>query len=247
MQTNTQPVPLSPGLWYIGVYNNDVTPQTYTVMASEFFGVNFIPLTNGVPFTTNFPPGPALNSFFSFTMTNSPGAALFELYSLNGNVDLTLAEGPGNYPYGPPGTNYFAESANPGTNNEQILLRTNTALNGVITTNLNNVWYLGVPNNETFNVTFTIMAEETTNGLLTNGYPTTVGIQNSTNGLTFTWPTIPGQTYDLESTTNLISGTNWIVVATISNAPPYLGSYLDTNSVNGIPFMFYRIVQVPTP
>jgi hypothetical protein len=214
-------------------------------MASGYSNINIIPLANGVPFTTNFPPGPALNTFFSFTITNTNSSALFELYNLNGNVDLTLDRGPGNYPIQPP---YFAGSFNPGTNDEQIVVRTNAALNGVITSNLNDIWYLGVPNETTSNVTFTIYAVVSTNGLLTNGFPTTIGIQNGTNGLTFTWPAVPGQTYEIESTTNLIPPPAvWLPVAIISNAPPNLDTFLDTNSIKGIPFMFYRVLQLPTP
>lgn len=247
------PVPLTPGTWYLGVFNNDVTTQTYTIMASEYGPPNIIPLTNGVPFTTNFPPGAALGTFFSFNITDNPVSAVFELYNLSGNVDLTVDRGPGNYPYGPPapsGSPYFAASYNPGTNDEQILVRTNTALNGTAyTTNLNDTWYFGVPNDQTYNVTFTILAEETTNGLLSNGVPTTVSIQHSSNGLTFTWPSVPGQTYELVGTTNLlIPMSNWTVLATNSNAPPNIDTYFYSNTnTNGVaPFMFFNIWQIPT-
>ena len=252
--SNSLPVPLAPGRWYIGVFNLDPNPagQQYTILASELTAPNIIWLTNGVPFTmTNYPPGPAINTFFGFIITNSPVSALFELYGMNGNVDLTLNRGTNNFPYGPPvqpSSPYFGTSFNPGTNYEEIVVRTNGALNPITTTNLNDVWYLGVPNNASSNVTFTIYAVVSTNGLLTNGFPTTLGIQNGTNGLTFTWPTISGQTYEIQSATNFLpTNTVWTPVAIISNAPPDFGSFLDTNSIAGFPFMFYRVLQLPTP
>ncbi len=252
--SNSLPVPLSPGRWYLGVYNNDITTQNYTIMASELTTPNIIWLTNGERFTTNFPPGPAVTTFFGFISTNSPGAALFELYGLNGNVDLTLDRGTNNFPYGPPApaqAPYFAGSFNPGTNIEQIVVRTNVALNGVVTSNLNDTWYMGVPNNTGANVQFTIYVVATTNGILPDGYPTTVGIGKSTNGLTFTWPTVAGQTYEIQSSTNVINGSNnWSVLTVVSNAPgtlPYSDSFLLTNSLTGTLSMFYRVLQLSTP
>jgi hypothetical protein len=253
--SNSTPVPVSPGRWYLGVFNLDTTQpqQQYTILASELTAPTIIWLTNGVPYTaTNYPPGPALNTFFGFIITNAPASALFEVYGMSGNVDLTLNRGTNNLPYGPPfgpGTP-LAYSPNPGTNYEQIVVRTNAALNPVTTSNLTDVWYLGVPNNAAVNVTFTIYAvEATTNDLLPNGFPVTLGVQNNgTNGLTFIWPTISGQTYQVQSTTNFLpTNTVWLPVVTISNAPPDIDSFLDTNSVAGIPFMFYRVLQLPTP
>ena len=252
--SNSAPVPLSPGRWYLGVFNLDTTQpqQQYTILASELTAPTIIWLTNGVPFTmTNYPPGPAASTFFGFIITNDPVSALFEVYNMNGNADLMLNRGTNNLPYGPPSppsSTNFAISFNPGTNDEQIVVRTNGTLNGVITTNLNDTWYLGVPNESSSNITFTIYAVVSTNGLLTNGFPTTIGIHNGgTNGLTFTWPTIAGQTYEIQSTTNFLpTNTVWLPVVTISNAPPDIDSFVDTNSVAGIPFMFYRVLQLPT-
>jgi len=241
--TNSTPTPLAPGRWYLGVYNNDVTNVTYTIMATEVGLPTIIALANDQRFTTNFPPGLGANTFFSFTITNTNSAALFELYQLNGNVDLTLNRGLNNFPYSPP---FFAESVNPGTNNEQIVIRTNQSQ--FTGTNLNNIYYLGVPNNETTNVTFTIHAVVATNGMLISAIPINVGVSLSTNGLTFTWPTVSGETYQVQDTTDL--GANpivWNVLATVSNAPPELGSFVDTNSLSSPPYLFFRIIQVPTP
>jgi hypothetical protein len=237
-----KPLPLTPGRWYLGVFNNDVNPVTYTIMATENGPPTIIQLTNDVPFTTNFPPGLSANTFFSFTITNTNSAALFELYKLNGNVDLTLDRGSNNFPYSPP---FLAQSSNPGTNNEQIVIRTN--MSAFLGTNLNNIYYLGVPNNDATNVTFTIHAIVATNGMLISAIPIDVGITNTPNGLTFTWPSVAGETYQIQENPDLGNPTNWTVLATVSNAPPEINTFLDTNSIFGAPHMFFRIIQVPTP
>jgi hypothetical protein len=236
VSSNSAPVILTPGRWFLGVFNNDVVPVNYTIEAIEVVPPNptVIPLTNDQVFTTNFPPGPALQTFFSFTITNSPSSALFELYNLNGNVDLTAD--PNTFPFSPP---FFASSLNPGTNREIIVLRTNQ-----LGTNINGTWYLGVPNNDSSNVTFTIHAVVETNGLLISKVPIRVGVTvtnvTGTNYLTFTWPTIPGETYEVQDSTDL---TTWTTIAVITATGPTI-SYTDPRPINSAPQRFYKIVQV---
>src|SRR5260370_31825587 len=195
-------------------------------------------LTNDEGFTTNFPPGAALLTFFSFTITNSPSAALFELYNLSGNVDLTAELNV--FPFVPSVPPSYASSLNPGTNGEQIVLRTN-----LLGTNINGTWYLGVPNNDSSNVTFTIHAVVETNGMLISKIPITVSVSftgsPATNGLTFTWPSIPGETYEVQDTTDF---TTWTPIAVITATGPTI-SYTDPRPLASAPQRFYRIVQVP--
>ena len=93
--TNSSPVPLSPGLWYLGVFRRDTGPVNYTVLAkANWTFTNGLPtiivLTNGVPFNFTAGPGAALTNFFSFTVTNTPASIQFELYNMTGNSDLTV-------------------------------------------------------------------------------------------------------------------------------------------------------------
>ena len=166
--TNSSPVPLSPGTWYIGVIKRDSGVVDYTVLAQELDvtnsltnSVNIINLTNGVPFNWSAGPGAALTNFFVFAVTNPvvggsnayvPGLH-FELYNLTGNGDLTLETNA--LPLAPP---FFQTSQNPGRNPESILVYTNSGL-----TNLAANWYLGVPNNEISNINYTIVAWTETN------------------------------------------------------------------------------------
>jgi subtilisin-like proprotein convertase family protein len=177
--TNSLPVPLSAGRWYLGVFKRDAGPVAYTVLAKELDATNGTPgytiidLTNRVPFTFTAGPGAALTNFFRFNVTNTffvvTNAASglttnavttnylssihFELYNLSGNGDLTVQTNAP--PFAPP---FFESSQQPGTAAELIYIRTNSVL-----TNLVAEWYLGVPNRETNLITYTIVAMLDTN------------------------------------------------------------------------------------
>jgi subtilisin-like proprotein convertase family protein len=179
--TNSSPVPLSAGRWYLGVFRRDSGPVSYTVLAKELDFTNntspaIISLTNGVPFNFTAGPGAALTNFFRFTVTNTITGTetnyvqglRFELYNLTGNGDLTVQTNAP--PLSPP---FFQSSQNPGRNPELILIQTNSAL-----TNLAADWYLGVPDNEASLINYTIVAE-----ILTNGYfPAFPGASGSGGG-----------------------------------------------------------------
>lgn len=173
--TNSTPVPLTRGTWYLGVFNRDVTNVNYTVLAQELdLGapsptftneLNIVPLTNGVPFDFTAGPGAALTNFFSFVVTNSivvsngvpvtnyVSSVHFQLYNMSGNGDLTVeTDAP---PFAPP---FFQSSHQPGTLPEFIQVTTNNVL-----TNLTHTWYLGVPNQTTNLIYYTILAVIDTN------------------------------------------------------------------------------------
>ncbi len=172
--TNSSPVPLSPGPWYLGVIRRDNGPVSYTVLAKELAtnappAINITPLTDNVPFQSTIGPGADLTNFFSFTITNSLVSGVrFELYDMTGNGDLTAQ--PGAPPFAPP---FFQSSQEPGLIPEFIQIQTNSAL-----TNLATTWYLGVPNHETNVINFTIVAEIDTNG----AFPAFPGAQGAGAG-----------------------------------------------------------------
>ncbi len=180
--TNSMPVPLTNGTWYLGVMKRSSGALNYTVLAKEL-GTNaapnmlVIPLTNNVPFTfTNEGPGAALTNFFSFMVTNPVVDGVtnyvmglrFEVYDMSGNGDLTVQTNLP--PFAPP---FFQSSQQPGTIPEDILIQTNSGL-----TNLAALWYLGVPNNETNPIAFKIIAEIETNGV----FPAFPGAQGAGAG-----------------------------------------------------------------
>jgi alpha-tubulin suppressor-like RCC1 family protein/subtilisin-like proprotein convertase family protein len=163
--TNSSPVALSAGRWYLGVFKRDSGLINYSVLAKELDPTNGTPaiidLADGVPFNFTAGPGAALTNFFRFRaanfirggVTNNLGVR-FELYNLSGNGDLTVQT---NAP--PLSIPFFQSSQNSGRNPELILIYTNSAL-----TNLATDWYLGVPNREVTGISYTIVAEINTNG-----------------------------------------------------------------------------------
>ena len=152
--------------------------------ASSF---SVIPLTNGVPF--NFTTGAGLTNFFSFDITQTNAAVLFEVYNLTGNGDLTVQRS--NLPVLLPD---FA-STNAGTNYEQVVVRTNGSV-----PNLNAIsWFLGVPNQSSNPISYTIRAVIPTNGILVSGLP--LGTTSSRPGgsnVQLRWgPTVNGEKYEV--------------------------------------------------
>ncbi len=235
--TNSVPRALAPGRWYLGTFNNDLVPVTSAIRATEAGPPTIIILTNNVPFNFSSAPGVPLTNFFEFIITNTNSAALFELYNLSGNVDLTLDQNI--IPYSPP---FFSQSVNPGTNREQIVIRTN-----FLGTAINANWFLGVPNNDPTNVTYTIRAIVATNGILLSGIPIDLGEMlpppGSTNGPTLTWQSVSGENYEIQYSTDLI---NWITITNVSGGFPTT-TFTDPAPVPGNPIRFYRIIQIPVP
>ncbi len=187
--TNSTPVPLSPGTWYLGVFNRDTNTVNYTVLAQELdlppvsgptTNMTLIPLTNGVPFNFTAGPGAALTNFFYFDVTNAVttvgttnvtnfvGSIHFELYNMTGNGDLTVQTNAP--PFAPP---FFQSSQQPGTIPELIRITTNSVL-----TNLIARWYLGVPNETTNLINYTIIAVIDTN----NYFPAFPGAEGAGAG-----------------------------------------------------------------
>lgn len=187
--TNSLPVPLSAGRWYIGVIKRDANAVKFTVLAKEASYAdthgNIIDLTNRVPVNFTAGPGAALTNYFRFIVTNSPGFSLtnppagmhFELYNLTGNGDLTVQTN--DVPVAPP---FFQSSQRPSRVSELIYIQTNSVLTNLATLD----WYLGVPNRETNTISYTIVAVIDTNGFA--AFPgaygagsTTVGARMGTN------------------------------------------------------------------
>ncbi len=166
--TNSSPVPLSAGTWYLGVFKRDSGVVNYTILAKELDvtngvtnAVTIIDLTNSVPVDFTAGPGAALTNFFRFhatntitgTITNHLAGLRFEVYNLTGNGDLTIQTNA--LPLAPP---FFQTSQNSSRTPEIAYIRTNSLM-----TNLAADWYLGVPNHETNLIHFTIIAEVDTN------------------------------------------------------------------------------------
>jgi len=231
---NSQPVPLSPGLWYLGVFNVATNPVTYTICASESSNglYNIIPLTNAVPLDYTIGAGSLLTNLFLFTIDQTNSAVLFELYDLNSDAYL-LAD----FGTFPTASAQFADLASP-TNTGQIVVRTNEFF-----PTLNGNWYLAVDNVQNTNLTFTIRGVVSTNGILPSGLPLNIAIGFAPPpdiGLQFTWYSVQGEKYVIETSTDLV---NWTLLDTIVAYGSYF-TYPDPTA-GTLPYVFYRIRQVP--
>jgi len=111
---------------------------------------------------------------------------------------------------------------------------TNSAL-----TSLRNIWYLAVPNTSTNTVAYSVSAAVVTSGVVT-GTPLFIGasIASPANGFTMYWNAVPGQSYQIQVSTDLAT---W-VLATNVTAQSTVGAYTDAVPVNSQQSRFFRIV-----
>ena len=194
-----------------------------------------------VPFSV--PAGNVLNSFYHFITHQTNAAVLFEIFGLQGDADLLvrrsdlpsrdlydfsfLSTGPGSIINGVTNTGY-----------EPIPLRTNLF---IPTLGVNTNWYIALINRTYFtNATGTLCVKVFTNlnpivGCAFNTYfdaPVVPG-----GPIDICWDSQGGNTYNVESTTDLI---NWTPVPGLTNIaanPPKNCALMPTNA----PVGFFRI------
>jgi concanavalin A-like lectin/glucanase superfamily protein len=217
--TNSTPFPIQTNRWYVGIFNSTATNVPFTVTAC--YSTNYptiIPLTNAVPYTAALgstyaaPPGPPRWFFFEFSVTNQVNGLLFELYNLSGDADLVLQRDvpPGQAPY-------FDGSFQLDTDPEQIVVRAGPDL-----PDLRGNWLLGVYNNETTNVAYTIRATmPSTNGLLVSALPIIITLSPlpATNGNLIQWDSVVGETYFIRFSRSLFPP-DWMIIGTVLATTP---------------------------
>ncbi len=211
--TNSTPFPIQTNRWYVGVFNSAVSDVPFTIQAC--WSTNYptlIPLTNGVPYIAGkanpyiAPPGPPRFFFYEFTVTNAVDALLFELYNLGGDADLVLQKDV------PPGmAPYFDGSFQAGVKPEQIVVRASFD-----NPDLRGNWFLGVYNNENFNVTYTIRAVTPTNGLLLSALPLNMTLTPLAppHGTLVQWNGVVGEIYQIRFSTTLFPPV-WNLLGTV--------------------------------
>jgi subtilisin family serine protease/subtilisin-like proprotein convertase family protein len=225
--TNSQPVALAPGLWYLGVYNQETNPVTYTICATESGGplYNIIPLTNNVPLDFTIAAGSALTNFFVFTIDQTNAMVSFTLYNLTAPAELLV-----NLDGLPDDNNYLFNASGFTNSPAQILADTN-----YFPPVLNGDWYLAVENLDTNDLSFTLLVSLSTNDSLVIN-PQII----FTNGsLCLSWNSVVGQDYHVEGKTNLTDPT-WTVISPTITAT-------NTTTIYCVPItgqqFFLRVVQ----
>ena len=198
--TNTTPFPIQTNTWYVGVFNQADTPVPFSVQACVNLAYPaLVPLTNGVPFIADLtnafvaPPGPPRQFFFQFQVTNAVDSILFEMYNLSGDADLVLQK---DVP--PTMAPYYAGSFQPGTNWEQIVVRVSPQVPSLVGN-----WYVGIYNNETNDVAYTLRGIVSSGGLLQSiqepPVPTVTPLAAGA-GVLISWYSVVGEYYQVQFT-----------------------------------------------
>jgi subtilisin-like proprotein convertase family protein len=122
--TNSTPVALSAGTWYLGAFSHCPGPNNYTVTVTDSTNPvpNIIQLYLNSPYANTNTGAP---DYYRYTVTPNETGVEFRLLGLSGDVNLIARRGfppPSLVP--PPGFDYG--SFNPGTNDEEIFVLTNS-------------------------------------------------------------------------------------------------------------------------
>jgi hypothetical protein len=251
--TNSLPVPLPgintndvlpqpPKTWYLSVYNTGTNLVGYTIVATYVTTNSLIVRDlNALPDYTyrelkpGAPVGFPTNVLYSFTVTNTNAIALqFSVTNLSGITGLQLLVEEAALPTP---NHFYVGSFNGGKSNQLVVIVTNSAL-----TSLSNIWYAAVPNIATNNadVKYSITAEVFTNNPAPGPTPLFLGanIVSPNSGFSMYWSAIPGTSYQVQVSTNLI---DWSVSTNII-AQSSVASYTDSVPVISQSSRYFRIV-----
>ena len=227
--TNTDNVALSPGRWYLGVFNADTIPVAYTIVVTDLTNAlpSIITLFNMVPYTNSNSGVGNTVDYYRYVVTTNAVRAQFEIDGPSADMTLVARKG---LPL-PDLTSYDLISANPGTDDELIVLydfsRPIALQPGE--------WFLSAVNVSGGPATYVIKASEWpvygTNIVITNS-----GISGG-NSFCITWTSLPGVHYYVQGRQNLMDPT-WDVVSPTIVATGYSTTWcLPLPS----PYHFFRV------
>jgi hypothetical protein len=84
--------------------------------------------------------------------------------------------------------------------------------------------------------------------MLISGIPIDLGLTQVINGptnlLTVTWPSAQGESYQIDTSSNLVA---WTRLTTVTNAPGPLAIYEIPFGANTAPMLFFHVGQIPSP
>jgi subtilisin-like proprotein convertase family protein len=243
--TTNEVVPLPPSTWYLTVSNATAsTNSSYTIIAtwtvtnsiSGSTNLVIIPLTNGVLYTNIAAPGFPTNILYSYTETNDATSDIqFTVTDTSGVGNLELLADLNIFPTA---QDFYSGSFEP-MSVQTVIVETNSTL-----TNLNGVWYLAVPNTDDTNLSYTIEAQDITNGPVgPQPLIARAGVSAQTGKFTVSWTATVGKTYVVQMSTNLLK---WTTVTNVT-AQSTTASYTDPTSVETQKARFYRLMFQTAP
>jgi hypothetical protein len=214
--TNSTPVQLSPGRWFLGVFNVDTVNAGYSIVATEypypFAGI--ITLTNGLPYVATNLVTPDTNDYYRYIVTTNAVRVQFEINGPSGDMTLVARKG---LPV-PNLSRYDYISANPRANDELIVIYDFSKPVRLTPGD----WFLTAVNVSGAPVSYSILATEFpvygTNIVITNSFA------SSTNSFCLTWTSVPGIHYYIQGKPDLFT-TNWSVASPTVTAGAYLTTY----------------------
>jgi hypothetical protein len=173
------------------------------------------------------------DDFYHFVVPPNAARAQFEIDNPSGDMDLVVRKG---LPL-PDLSSFDYLSANPGVNDELIVVLTNSTPIPLSAGN----WYLTAINQSAGPVTYSVIASWWT----TTGQPITItgGFMSGTNSFCITWTSLPGVHYFIQGVPSLTTNMVWATVV-----PDILGDPSPaTNTTYCIalpsPYHFFRVVE----
>lgn len=231
--TNSDPVPLSPGRWYIGVFNADPGPVTYTIVAIGYTNAipRIITLFNTIPYSnTNSGVAPATD-YYRYSVSTNAAQVRFEI--LNPSADMTLVARKG-LPL-PNAGSYDYISANGGTTNELIIVTTNSTPVRLTPGD----WFLSAIDVSGGPANYTIKATELTVPW-TNITIVSSGLSNGQYCIT--WTSQPGNAYTVQGRTTIVAP-GWDDIATVTATSDYTTYCIPLPS----PYQYFQVVPAGSP
>jgi subtilisin family serine protease/subtilisin-like proprotein convertase family protein len=193
--TNGAPIALAPGTWYLGVMNSTTNPVNFSIMATELTTAfpTIVTLTNAVPYgVVSNTAAPGVGDYYRYTVTSNAARVQFEIFGASGDFTLVAHKG---LPLPDLGTFDYL-SANPGLNDELIVITTNSAP----VTLTSGDWFITAVKMTAGTADYSIMATE----WAATGQPIVlVGFNAGGGDFCITWASLPGAHYIVQSTPTL--------------------------------------------
>lgn len=234
---NSSPVPLTPGVWFLGVFNRTTNAINYNVRATELTNAlpTIITLVNQIPYAATNLGVPGTAQYFRYPVTTAAARVQFETFGADGDVTLVASRG---LPL-PDLFAYDYRSANGGTNNELIVVLTNSTPVNLTSGD----WFITAVKISSGPMSYRIMATEWPS----TGRPIQV-VSAGPDGFgsyCITWNSLVGVHYYVQGRTNFASPV-WVTV------PPSITASATTTTWCTpwpTPFGFFRVVEgiVPGP
>lgn len=227
---DSTPVALQPGRWYLGVLLADSQPVDYTIQATEltndFSGI--ITLTNAIPYSNSNLGIAPIEDYYRFMVTDPVARLQFDILGPTADMTLLVSKG---LPL-PSLADFDYLSANPGTNEEHILVLANSS--PVIVSS--GEWFLTALNLSGMAADYSIKATQWAE----TGQPITIFNENlQSNLFCFSWNSLVDAQYVVQAKVTL-SDSNWV---------DHSGTITATAAVTGYcvplpsPYHFFRVVE----